>query len=102
MNEGKRGGESMRRSGGLLGRQKKRIKGWETKKGEGAVIVFSSWGEDLNRAAFMVHNWKRKLKGTKSKNDGKTELLQETAERRREKWLLNGEACCHLYQGMVA
>jgi len=50
----------------------------------------------------MVHSWKGKLKGTKSKNDSRTELVGETAEKSKEKRLLNGGACCHLYQGMVA
>lgn len=43
----------------------------------------------------MVHSWK--LKGTKSKNESKTELVEETAEKSKGKWLLNGGSCCHLY-----
>ena len=31
--------------------------------------------------------------------DSKTELVEETAEKSKEKWLLNGGLCYHLYQG---
>lgn len=100
VNEGKRAGGSMKGSGGLLGRQKK-----DQRVGsqvlEEIIIIFSSWGENYNREVFMVHSWKGKLKGTISKNDSKTELVGETAEKSKEKWLLNGQAHCHLYQGMV-
>lgn len=50
----------------------------------------------------MVRSWKGKLKRTKSKNESETELGGETAEKSKAKWLLNGGASCHLYQGMVA
>lgn len=49
-----------------------------------------------------MHSWKVKLKGIKQKNYSKIELVGETAEKGKLKWLLNGEAFCHLYQGMVA